>query len=158
MVDDNDVVVVGSGISVSIDTWYLACVVVSQVNELVTLHVAPLGGAVTTKVASFTGANAGYFSQSGYFYYGGIVVSSSHIRMDGQILDIRFWDTKALEGTAVAEIYSSKGCYPHCSKCTGLEYNTCTECESPYVLNVAGNECIKTCPDQTYNDGTQCQN
>ena len=80
------------------------------------------------------------------------MIDAAHVRMDGSILDIRFWDTKALQGTAVAEIYSSKGCHPHCSTCTGLD--TCTLCESSYVLNVAGNECIKTCPDQTYSDDT----
>ena len=72
MVTDDDVVYTTTGISVNIDTWYLACVVVSQTDRKISMYLAPFKGSMTTEVTWFIGANAGYFDSSGYFYYGGV--------------------------------------------------------------------------------------
>ena len=101
---------------------------------------------MTIKSVPLYGTYAGYFTPDSYFYYGGVQTGADHVSLDGYILDIRFWDTKALSSDEVAAHHSGKGCYPNCSTCSSLEYNTCTSCASPYVLDVAGNECTYSCP------------
>ena len=70
--------------------------VVDQSLQTITLHLAKQDGVSYSDSTSFMGADAGYFDQNGYLYYGGIQTTDTDVSIDGKMIDIRFWDTYAI--------------------------------------------------------------
>ena len=94
-----------------IETWYYACVVVDQSTYSLTLHLGTFDGVTSSDTATFTDDDVGYFSSDGYLYYGGIQIGSKDLSIDGEMLDIRYWDTYSLNSAEITDLISNKGCH-----------------------------------------------